>query len=77
VAPRLRLQSVGSRADSIGQRCRKRINASQTTSETTLCMDALRTMLASIFHPSAKLTESSLASGGALCEMPLRSAALY
>jgi hypothetical protein len=68
---------VGSRADSIGQRCRKRINASQTSSETILCMDALRAMLASTFYPSAKLTEFSLASSGALCEMPLRSAALY
>jgi hypothetical protein len=34
-------------------------------------------MLASTFHPSTKLTESSLAPRGAPCEMPLRSAALY
>jgi hypothetical protein len=68
---------VSSRTVSIGQSCRKRINASQTFSETILRMDALRAMLASIFHPSAKLTELSLASSGVLCEMPLRSAALY
>jgi hypothetical protein len=55
----------------------KVVNASQTSSETILCMDALRAMLASTFYPSVKLTEFSLASSGALCEMPLRSAALY
>jgi hypothetical protein len=77
VEPRLHSHSVDSRSVFIGQRCGKRINASQTFSETTLCMDALRAMLASTFHPSAKLTESSLASSGAPCEMPLRSAALY
>jgi len=39
---------VGSRKVSIGQSCRKRINASQTFSETILRMDALRATLASI-----------------------------
>jgi hypothetical protein len=68
---------VGLRTVSVGQRCRKSINASQTFSETILSMDALRAVLASTFHPSAKLTDFSLASSGALCEMPLRSAALY
>jgi hypothetical protein len=77
VEPRFYLQSVGSCAVSIGQSCRKRINASRTFSETILCMDALRAMLASTFYPSAKLTEFSLAPSSALCEMPPRSAALY
>jgi hypothetical protein len=71
------LQSIGLRSVFTGQRCRNRINASQTFLETILSMDALRAMLASTLHPSAMLTDFSLAPRGTLCEMPLRSAALY
>jgi hypothetical protein len=55
----------------------KRIDTSQTFSETILSMDAPRAIPASIFHQSMKLTESSLVLNGTLCEMRLRSAALY
>jgi len=55
----------------------KRIGTSQTFSETILSMDAPRAIPASIFHQSMKLTESSLVLNGTLCEMRLRSAALY